>query len=327
MKKTLCVMGMWLALLLGGGLAFSGVAEASGADVKVERRTYPVKLSDGKTYSVVGYLYYQGTLKHRPVQVLVHGISYDHGYWDLPDFNREEYSYARFMARQEYAVLALDLPGYGESARPNGDFLNLAESVSALHQVMVQLRARAERNTFETLVYVGHSNGALISTYAQALHRDAQAVVLTGWLNTLHTLPVGQDVVAPLLAQGPYVTLPSELRTGLFYDVPHANPAVIAHDNAVADTTPRGQLIDLLTLLANPEPIPAEDITVPVMVQLGEFDALAPAAFAQQEARAYPRSPSVYVDAIPNIGHAFNGHANRLRSWAVIAFWLRLVTR
>ena len=327
MKKMLGWMGMWMALLLGGGWASPGMAEAGeGSRITVERHTYPVTLSNGKTYQVVGYLYYQGTLKHRPVQILVHGISYNHGYWDLPDINGETYSYARFMARQQYAVLALDLPGYGESSRPNGDFLNLAESVSALHQVAVRLRSQAERHTFETLVYVGHSNGALISTYAQALHHDAQAVVLTGWLNTFHELPVGDEVLGPLLAQGPYATVPAELRTGLFYDVAHADPAVIAYDNSVADTTPRGQLIDLFSLLANPEPIPSENINVPVLVQLGEFDAVAPAAFARQEARAYPRSPFVFVDAIPDIGHAFNAHANRLRSWATISFWLRLVT-
>jgi len=326
MKKMLGWMGLWMALLLGGGWASPGMAEAGEGRITVERHTYPVTLSNGKTYQVVGYLYYQGTLKHRPVQILVHGISYNHGYWDLPDINGETYSYARFMARQQYAVLALDLPGYGESSRPNGDFLNLAESVSALHQVAVRLRSQAERHTFETLVYVGHSNGALISTYAQALHHDAQAVVLTGWLNTFHELPVGDEVLGPLLAQGPYATVPAELRTGLFYDVAHADPAVIAYDNSVADTTPRGQLIDLFSLLANPEPIPSENINVPVLVQLGEFDAVAPAAFARQEARAYPRSPFVFVDAIPDIGHAFNAHANRLRSWATISFWLRLVT-
>ncbi|WP_434381839.1 alpha/beta hydrolase [Melittangium boletus] len=327
MKKMLGLVGLWLALLLGGGGVAPGVAEAKedSQGIKVERRTYPVKLSDGKTYQVVGYLYYQGSLKNRPVQVLVHGITYDHAYWDLPDIQGETYSYARFMARQQYAVLALDLPGYGESSRPNGDFLNLAESVSALHQVMVQLRAKAERNTFEKLIYVGHSNGALISTYAQALHRDAQAVVLTGWLNTFHELPVGEEVISPLLQQGPYVTVPAALRTGLFYDVAHANPAVIAYDNAyVADTTPRGQLMDLFTLLADPTPIPTQKLTVPVLVQLGENDAVAPAAFAAQEARAYPRSPFVFVDPIADIGHAFNGHTNRLRSWSMISFWLRL---
>jgi pimeloyl-ACP methyl ester carboxylesterase len=330
MKSTVRWMSMWVALMVAGLCLVPGRAAAVEEDerqgIKVERRTFPVRLSDGHTYNLVGYLYYQGSLKNKPVQILVHGITYNHGYWDLPEINRQDYSYARFMARQHYAVLALDLLGTGESDKPDGDFLDLSESASSLHQVMQRLKATAARNTFETLIYVGHSNGSLTVTYAQALYRDAKAVVLTGWLNTYHPLPVGEEVLGPLLEQGPYVQVPPELRTGLFYDVAHADPAVIADDNANADFVPRGQLADLFSLLADPRPIPSKNITVPIMVQLGEFDAVAPAAYAAQEARAYPRSPFVFVDAVPNVGHSVNGHRYRMRSWSMIALWLRLVS-
>ncbi|MET0406549.1 MAG: alpha/beta fold hydrolase [Cystobacter sp.] len=327
MKSMVRWMSVWMALLVAGLGLLPARAEAHDFwNVKVERRTFPVRLSNGRSYNVVGYLYYQGSLKNKPVQVLVHGITYNHEYWDLPQTNRQDYSYARFMAQQQYAVLALDLLGTGESDKPNGDFLNLAESASSLHQVMQRLKATAERDTFESIVYVGHSNGSLTITYAQALYKDARAVVLTGWLNTYHPLPVGEEVIGPLLQQGPYVWIPAELRTGLFYSQPNADRAVIAYDNANADAVPRGQLVDLFTLLADPEPIPSEKITVPVMVQLGEFDPVAPAAYAAQEARAYRRSPFVFVDAVPDVGHSINGHRNRLRSWAMISLWLRLVS-
>jgi pimeloyl-ACP methyl ester carboxylesterase len=231
------------------------------------------------------------------------------------------------MARQHYAVLALDLPGAGESDRPDGDFIDLQESVSALHQVAQRLRATAEKNTFETLIYVGHSFGALIATFAQAQYRDAQAVVMTGWLNTLHEVPVDPAVLLELAQQGPSITLPDEMRTGLFYDAPHADPAVIAYDNQVADAVPRGQFLDLLTLLGAPESIPVQGITVPILVQLGENDQVASAEYASNEAKAYPRSPLVMVQTLPDTGHAVNGHLTRERSWEGIAAWLRLVTR
>ncbi|ATB41875.1 hypothetical protein CYFUS_007351 [Cystobacter fuscus] len=335
MKSTVRWMSMWMALVVAGLCLVPARAAAVDADaetgawggIKVERRTFPVRLSNGRVYNLVGYLYYQGSLKNKPVQILVHGITYNHNYWDLPEINRQDYSYARYMARQQYAVLALDLLGTGESDKPNGDFLDLSESASSLHQVVQRLKATAARNTFEKILYVGHSNGALTITYAQAYYRDADAVVLTGWLNTYHPLPVGDEVFGPLLEQGPYVQVPPELRTALFYDPNrgHVDPAVIAYDNTEADFVPRGQLVDLFTLLKNPEPIPAEKITVPIMVQLGEFDAVAPAAYAAQEARAYPRSPYVFVDKVDDVGHAVNGHRNRLRSWAMISLWLRLV--
>lgn len=332
MKSMVRWMSMWVALVVAGLCLVPGRAAAVEAEaeaprgIKVERRTFPVRLSDGHVYNLVGYLYYQGSLKNKPVQILVHGITYNHGYWDLPEINRQDYSYARYMARQHFAVLALDLLGTGESDKPQGDFIDLSESASSLHQVVQRLKATAARNTFEKILYVGHSNGALTITYAQAYYQDAQAVVLTGWLNTYHPLPVGDEVFGPLLEQGPYVQVPPELRTGLFYDQAHADPAVIAYDNAHADLVPRGQLVDLFTLLQNPEPIPSEKITVPVMVQLGEFDPVAPAAYAAQEAQAYPRSPYVFVDTIDGIGHAVNGHRNRLRSWEMIALWLRQVS-
>ncbi|QRN94877.1 alpha/beta fold hydrolase [Archangium violaceum] len=321
---------VWGALLLGvwAALALPGTAEAKPSQgVKVERREFPVRLSDGHTYTVVGYLYYQGSLKNRPVQILTHGITYNHEYWDLPEINGEDYSYARYMARQHYAVLALDLPGVGESDRPQGDFIDLEQSASALHQVAQRLRATAEKNTFETLIYVGHSNGALISTVAQAQYHDAQAVVMTGWLNTLHEVPVDPALLIALAEQGPYITIPGELRGGLFYDAQHTDPSVVAYDNQVADTVPRGQFLDLLTVLGSPESIPVQGITVPLLVQLGEKDLLASAAYAHQEAKAYPNSPWVVVRTLPDTGHAVNGHSTRERSWAGIDAWLRLVTR
>lgn len=326
MKRMSRWLGAWVALVLGL-LALPGAAVAKGPqDVKVERREFPVRLSDGRTYTVVGYLYYQGSLKNRPVQILTHGITYNHGYWDLPEINGEDYSYARYMARRQYAVLALDLPGAGESDKPDGDLVNLAESASALHQVARQLKAHAAKNTFETLVYVGHSNGALISTVAQAQYGDAQAMVMTGWLNTAHEVPVDPSVLLGFLEQGPYIRIPAEMRGALFYDAAHADPAVIAYDNQTADAVTRGQYLDLLTALGSPESIPVGGIRVPLLVQLGENDLVASADYAANEAKAYPHSPFVWVDTLPNIGHVVNGHTTRMRSWVAIDAWLRLVT-
>ncbi|MFY0579631.1 alpha/beta hydrolase [Cystobacter fuscus] len=142
MKSTVRWMSMWMALVVAGlcpvperAAAVEAEAETGAwGGIKVERRTFPVRLSDGHVYNLVGYLYYQGSLKNKPVQILVHGITYNHDYWDLPEINRQDYSYARYMARQHYAVLALDLLGTGESDKPDGDFLDLSEAASSLHR-------------------------------------------------------------------------------------------------------------------------------------------------------------------------------------------------
>ncbi len=318
--------GVWGALVVGlvAGLFAPGVAVAQEEllAIKVERRVFPVTLSDGNTYEVVGYLYYQGSLENRPVQVLTHGITYTHAYWDMPRINGESYSYAEYMARRHYAVLALDMLGTGESSRPDGDFLTLQETVDSLHQVVQQLRATAVKNTFEQIVYVGHSNGALLSTFAQALFQDADALVLTGWMNSFRTLPVGPEVILPLLAN-PYVVLPPEMRAALFYDAANSDPDVPAYDNAaISDTVSRGQLLGMLGTINDPSLIPTSLLTGPVLVQLADHDPVAPAALAAQEAGFYPNA-NVQVQTLSNLGHVYNGHFTRHQSWEQIDAWIR----
>ncbi len=325
MKKSLFIRS-WLALVLGVALCVpvvAGASEERSRDVKVERWVFPVTLSDGSTWPLVGYLYYQGSPENRPVQILTHGITYTHEYWDVPSMGGQHYSYAEYMARRHYAVLALDMLGTGESGRPDGDMLNLEESASALHQVARQLRASGRRDTFQTLIYVGHSNGALISTVAQARYHGADALVNTGWLNAFHALPVAPEVILPLLAY-PYVSIPPELRGALFYDAANADPEAIAYDNAwLADTFTRGQFVDLLSVLEDPSGLPTEDIRVPVLVQLGDNDVLAPAAHAEAEAALYPGAPSTTVQTLANMGHAVNLHYGAREAWERVDAWLR----
>src|SRR2546423_3412732 len=52
------------------------------------------------------------------VQVLVHGTTYNHVYWDFP-YQAEHYSHHRDMARHGYATFAVDRLGTGQStSRP-----------------------------------------------------------------------------------------------------------------------------------------------------------------------------------------------------------------
>jgi pimeloyl-ACP methyl ester carboxylesterase len=313
--------GLLGALVLVAALTLTGAAEGRGA-LRIERRVFPVTLSDGNTYSLVGYLYYQGSLRNRPVQVLTHGISYNHTYWDVPSINGLQYSYVEYMAHQQYAVLALDMLGTGESDRPEGDLFNLANSVSALHQVTQQLRAQAADGMFEKIVYVGHSNGALISTVTQALYRDADALVLTGWMNSYRVVALDPKLVEALLAN-PYIHVPTEVRTAFFYDPASSDPDVVAYDNAnLADTLTRGQFLDLLRAMSDPAYIPTAQVTGPVLVQMGENDPVAPAALADQEAASYPNA-RVTVEKLRAIGHCFNTHYRHYEGWAQIDAWIR----
>src|SRR5436189_4067306 len=143
MKKTTAawvIIMVVFALILGATAPRSVSAQNLGSSIKVQRLVFPVSLSTGPA-NVVAYLYYHGSYENRPLQVLVHGATYNHAYWDFPAVNGEGYSYARYMAARKYAVLALDLPGAGESDKPSGPDLGLADTGSAVRQVVDALRS------------------------------------------------------------------------------------------------------------------------------------------------------------------------------------------
>jgi pimeloyl-ACP methyl ester carboxylesterase len=318
-----------LALLLAFVPAATARAQetAENNSLKVDFVQFPVTLSDGNVYNVAGYLYYHGSHRNRPLQVLVHGGTYNHLYWDAPGINGRSYSYARYMAARKYAVLAIDQLGTGASSKPDGDFLTLSETASALHQVLARLRTDANPagHPFEHIALVGHSFGSINSVLVQAAHRDADALVVTALGHVPHELPIPADLIAQL-AQYPYFTLPPEARAALFYHAPAADPAVIAYDNAnMVDNLTRGQLFTTFFAIFNPAADHVGEVEGPVLVQLGENDALFSSAYAAGEAGYWTSASSVTVQSLPRVGHDFNTHLDNSEGWRLIDAWLSSV--
>lgn len=301
-------------------------AEASSSShaTKVERLVFPVTLSDGNTYEVVGYLYYRGHTKYRPLQVLVHGLTYTHEYWDIPSVGGRKYSYAEHMAREGYAVLALDMLGAGESSRPDGDFLDLAETAESVHQVLTEMRTSGGvyKTPFRRIALVGHSNGAIISTFVQSTYNDADVLVNTGFAFTPHPIPVSNEAISAML-QSPYISIPTEIRTDIFYDAANADPAVITFDNAnIADTYTRGQFLSLLAVSGNPLLAGIDGVTSPVLIQFGETDELQPASYVDSDAALYNSAERVTKAIVPHSGHILNGHFGTPAGWEQIDCWI-----
>src|SRR5215208_5823404 len=156
-----------LALLL---FSFAGIAAADEAEgsIQTQRVNFPVTLSDGNTYQVAGYLYFKDSYQNRTLLLALHGATYNHKYWDVPDINGHEYSFARYMAERKYAVLAIDQLGAGESTKPaDGDSVTLDQTASGIHQVITRLRSgeNATGYAFERVVTVGHSLGTINAVY------------------------------------------------------------------------------------------------------------------------------------------------------------------
>lgn len=319
-----------LRLLAAALLIFSLNAIASAAvegnGIKSERLSFPVTLSDGETYEVAGHLYYQGSYHNRTLLLALHGGNYNHKYWDVPEINGHEYSFARYMAARKYAVLAIDQLGTGESSKPAGDLVTLDNTGSAIHQIIAQLRAGTSGvgYAFEHVVTVGHSLGSTNAVYEQGTYHDADALIVTGLGHTPHELPIPGPVIGEML-QHEYFPFPEDLRAQLFYHAPGADADVIAYDrDNLADLLPRGQLTTAIFASFDPVANRAGLVNGPVLVQMGEFDALFPSTlYAGAEASFYTSASSVDVQSLPGIGHDLNTHLRNHEGWRLMDEWLR----
>lgn len=324
-------------VLLSGTSAEAGLSLPS---ITIEKRVdFVVTLSDDQDYTVAGHLSMKlggkcGLLPPKTLQVLLHGGTYDHEYWDGPQINGERYSYADYMTERCYAVLALDMLGAGASSAPPGDLADLAESASALEQVLTQVRSVGPcwDPLFEKIALVGHSMGTITSVYTLGSYGPvADALVATGWAHAPRIIPIDPEAFAEPLQQ-PYVVIPPPVRALLFYYPPTSDPDVIAYDNAnMVSGLPRGLMLDVLDMMTalaigDPEGINGlslvDQVEVPVLSQLGQYDILASADVAAAESAFYSSSPDVTVKVLPDVGHDLNLHLDRTAGWAQIDAWI-----
>jgi pimeloyl-ACP methyl ester carboxylesterase len=318
-----------LVVALGAAIAPEARAEGRRDDrVQMDRVFFPVTLGDGKVHLIAGYVFFEGSVRSPILQVAVHGGTHYHLYWDIPTFNGVSYSYARYMAQRGYTVLAIDQLGTGASAQPNGDFVNLEQTALALHQVLLSLRN--DDNPlgvkFRKIALVGHSNGSLTSIYETGTYHDADALVTTAWQHPPHPLPFNPADILALLTT-PYLpanTFSREFRAATFYHVPSTDPALLDFEtNHLAAIQARAQFLDLFQHGLNTSLTRSTQVTVPVLVQNGDFDALQPSAYMATEPSYYPNAPSVTLNYLTEMGHNINGHRNHLQSWTKIDRWLR----
>ena len=93
---------------------------------------------------------YAGRRIPNTVQLLVHGITTNHLYWDFP-LDNAYYSYVRAATAAGYATLNIDRLGTGKSSRPPNTSVDINSGTIALHSVIQTLRSGAA---------VGHPSAA-----------------------------------------------------------------------------------------------------------------------------------------------------------------------
>jgi pimeloyl-ACP methyl ester carboxylesterase len=321
-----------ISAIVAVGLAAFALAPSAGADglpaLTCSVHTVPVAITDpGPADQIMwGQLCYRGSREPATVQLLVHGASYNHLYWNFP-YGNGYYSYVDAATAAGYATFDIDRIGDGNSSHPPSSELDLTAGAVALHDVVTALRTGAvDGRSFQHVIMVGHSIGSVEAWIEAARYHDVDAVIITGALHALSpNVPVlaGNDLYPaaddPKFADSGldpgYLTTRPGTREALFYDPATANPAVVALDEADKDTSTIGELDGLLSLESEPPgDQPSTQINVPVLVVVGTNDNIfcagvtsyncdSAASVQSYESQYYSPAAHLKVAVIPDTGH------------------------
>lgn len=336
--------GRRLAVLLGStasvALLLTGSTARATTPVECAEIHFQVALAEGgpADQDLVGWLCSRGGIEHKTIQVLLHGASYDHTYWDFP-LEPERYSYVRWATAAGYATLSLDRLGSGMSSHPDSTALTLHAGAHAVHQVVQSLRHDAIAVPGlgviggERVMLVGHSLGSFIASIESSTYDDVDGVILSGYSHTPGPGSVTlQTSVYPAMFDpkftssgfdpGYFTTLPGT-RGANFYYAGNADPAVIAMDEELKQTATLGELLDIAPSF------PATlGMTVPTLVVAGDFDTidcLPPSCSASHsldgEEYNYGNPSCVEVVTMPSSGHNLNLHRNAPLWYGIAALW------
>jgi pimeloyl-ACP methyl ester carboxylesterase len=236
-----------------------------------------------------------------PVLVLVHGIASNSGAWRdvLP------------WLAQHFTVLAPDLLGHGQSAKPRGDY-SLGAYASGVRDLMVALE-------YDRATFVGHSLGggvAMQLAYQFPERCERLVLVSSGGLGReVHlllraaALP-GSEYVIPVLA-APAVLRAGAALGGLLGRLglrPGSDLAEFARGyGSLSDVETRQAFIHTLRGVIDPggQRVSARDrlylaAEVPTLIVWGSRDHIIPVAHGR---RAHAEMPGSYFLEIPDAGH------------------------
>jgi pimeloyl-ACP methyl ester carboxylesterase len=277
------------------------------------------------------------------LQVLVHGASYDHGYWDFPGFGGR-YSYVRYMTAAGYATLAIDQIGVGRSSHPPSVLATQAAAAHGVHEAVSAARGGALGPAFDKVVLVGHSFGSLTSWLEAGTYGDVDGVVASGASHAIGPVALAtifsrarparlDPAVAPSVPalDAGYVSIPGA-RAAAFYHLPNADPAVVAQDEATRSEIPAGVGATI------PVYIPSTlGIRVPVLIVNGRYDkpfcaqsgggsltdCTSDDTMRASEAPFFSPAARLQCTVVPDAGHDLNLQRNAARFFDRALRWFR----
>jgi pimeloyl-ACP methyl ester carboxylesterase len=344
-----------LAVLLTAAAALVLPPQAAQADptdppwATCTQHSVPVTLAPSQTitYTIVGRLCLRNDALrgNRTVQLMVHGLSYDHNYFNSP-YQPTTFSNVYAATSWGYSTFNIDRLGAGLSSHPDPALLTVQAQAWTMEQIVRKLRAGAiGGRVFTTVVGIGHSMGAGILQYLAGTVTDPagvpnylilQDMLMTGNLSGVTALnaavyPASSDpkFSSAGLPAGYLTTVPNT-RGSLFYHVPGTDPAVITMDEQLKQTGSSGERS---TLAAARTPTITLAIRVPVLISVGQFDVLqcnestgpscaTPAAVLAREAGNFHARACLKTWVVQDAGHSTNLHIKALEAYNLAHVWL-----
>ena len=267
------------------------------------------------------------------IAIFQHGATYGGEAFDLPFGGL---SWMDYVAARGFDCYALDLPGYGRSARPvqmdepadrNPPFMRTPDAARCLGAVVDMVRAR---RGVDRLCLVGWSWGTAITSFFTAGHNGAveRLVLFAPVWDRTSSAPSPIHVEGPL---GAYRTVDREAtlqrRLGGLDDKQKAGlipagwfdqwwTAVASTDPAGGGKTvraPNGVVLDGVEFWNVGKPLydPA-DIAVPLLVVVGEWDNDTPTYMAQTVFPKFTHTPWKRLSIVGGGTHAMLMERNRM---------------
>ena len=266
------------------------------------------------------------------IQLLIHGATYNHDYWDFGTVDHVGYSYARDVAARGFPTLAIDLPGAGLSSHPRSDLLTAQAEAFVAHQIVQALRDGSITGVqFGKVIIVGHSLGSVVVWLEAINYADVDGVIVTGAAHAVTAKFLSANALYPAVndpkfassgLDAGYLTTVPGTRTKLFFSLPDVDPAVIAADETAKDVVPGSELATGLPVVTSTATLA---ISVPVLTILGSndfttcglssagvnFDCSSGAAVAAQEMPFYSPEARIHACIVPASGHDLSLAVNR----------------
>jgi pimeloyl-ACP methyl ester carboxylesterase len=332
----IAVMALIAACVFGARTHDDGAALA---ETNCREVNIPVTLIPGQPANQQIFAEFCLPRGHAPqtVQLLVHGATYNHTYWDFP-YQLPKYSYVDAAVRAGYAVLAIDRIGDGQSSHPPSSQIVFPNTIYTLHQVVDNLRNGALGTKFDSVIEVGHSYGSGYIVGEQSTYQDADALILTAYghkgspaLRKARESTWYPAVDDPKFANsgldtGYRTTKPGEIGRLYFY-LPGADPNVVALNEKLKDT---GELAERQSRPDTGKLTP--NIHVPTLISDGQHDSFCAAdaddcsteqSFYQAESPYFTSTACLRTMVMPNTGHDVTLHYTAPESARLILDWAK----